>query len=97
MRLRVLGRRVPAGLPGGRVPGRRGAVPGPTDLARYDPGTDIACFKVRGAAPARSEEQAWGGRIYHDDDGEVVGVEIRWAGEMLPGELLGMLPGGAVG
>jgi uncharacterized protein YuzE len=96
MRLTILKRRVLPGPAGSRVPGDRGAVPGPTDLARYDPETDIAFFKVRGAAPTRSEEQAWGGRLDYDDDGEVVGVEIRWAGNMLPGELLGVLPGGGV-
>lgn len=54
---------------------------------------DIAYIRVRSPHGAvRSEEQPWGLRDYDDETGELVGLEVWSASEVLPKELVDALP-----
>jgi hypothetical protein len=60
--------------------------------AFFDPGADIAFFKVRTEPMTRREERPWGGAFEYNRADEVVGVEVRFASAMFPADLLRALP-----
>ena len=59
----------------------------------YTTDGDIAYIRVRSPhGPVRSEEQPWGLRDYDEQTGDLVGLEVWCASEVLPEELVAALP-----
>jgi uncharacterized protein YuzE len=59
----------------------------------YTTDGDIAYIRVRSPpGPVRSEEQPWGLCDYDEQTGDLVGLEVWSASEVLPEELVAALP-----
>lgn len=58
----------------------------------YSPEGDIAYLKVRPSDRVRTEKLAWGLRDYDVETGELTGLEVWEASQVLPSELVESLP-----
>lgn len=59
----------------------------------YTADADIAYIRVRSPhGPVRSDEQAWGLRDFDEETGDLVGLEVWAASEVLPKDLVDALP-----